>query len=220
MLKKLIINICLFILFIFSLYSESIFNSIKWKMDYKENNITLYTNQDKDHKLNFYKAEIVLDISLEDNLYNNLIDFDKYHKIFPKIFIFKKVEQDSDNINSGIYYSLLNFSPLKNRGYYISVEYYVENSISNKKYVVEWQPVTDFKQSYMVDENCIIVKLIYGRWQIIEMDGKIKLSVEYYNDFEVVGPKEMIFNVEKMITISALKDLIKYTMSSNKLTIK
>jgi hypothetical protein len=163
--------------------------------------------------LNFYKAEIVLDNVLGDKFYNNLIDFDKYDKIFTKIFFFKKIEPVDGTDNSGIYYSLLNFSPLKNRGYFIKLKYYTEKSSAEKKYVIEWQPVTEFKKSYKADADSLNVKLIYGRWQIIESNGKLKISIEYYNDFEVVGPKEIIFEVEKSVTVNALKELVHYTMA-------
>ena len=136
MTKKFIINFLL-ILLVMSVSSDSIFNSIFWKKDYEVNNITLYSNLDKDHKLNFYKAETVLDNVLGSKFFNNLIDFDKYQDIFTKIFFIKKVENSDGNKNSGIYYSLLDFSPLRNRGYYVNLKYYTENSSTTKKYIVE-----------------------------------------------------------------------------------
>jgi hypothetical protein len=213
MLKKLIINFSLPFFFIMTINPDSIFNSVFWKKDYEVNNIILYSNPDKDHKLNYYKAETELDNAVGDKFYNNLIDFDKYQKIFSKIFFIKKIDPGDGDKDSGIYYSLLNFSPLKNRGYYVNLKYYTEDNSETKRYVVEWSPVTDFKKNFEVDPDCLFVKLVYGRWQIIENEGKIKISVEYYNDFQVPGPKAIIYNVEKSVTVNALKELIKYTLA-------
>jgi hypothetical protein len=207
-------------LFDSSINARSIFDSVKWEKDKEKKNISIYICKDLEKKLNYYKAETVLE-NIEGNVFfNNLLDLNNYPQIFPKIIFFKDAGPSLSADSSGICYFRLNFAPLKNRDYYANFRSYKEESLSEKKYVIEWWPLSDNENSFEPESNFLRVKMVHSRWQITETENKIKISIEYYNDFKVIGPKPIIYAIEKDITFNALDDLIKYTKKKIDLTMK
>jgi hypothetical protein len=196
-------------------FSESIFDSVVWKKDSTQKNINLSYQKNKEDNLSFYKAEITLDISDGEIFFNNLLCFEKYPEIFPKMLVCRKINESSVPPHNGFYYFILDFRPLKNRDYIVNSRYFIEKNNNEKKYILEWFPVID--NSALVPENKsnMRVDFINGRWQIIEKNGKIKISVEYYNDFKVIGPKVIVNKIEKYSVINAVRDLIKYTLKTS-----
>jgi len=212
--KKLYIFVFAILGFSLSCFGESIFDSVKWTKDYEDKGISLFYQYDEKANINFYKAETVINTKNGDKFFTNLIDFNKYPQIFPKIFVSKIVEDFTDTIRSGIMYFDLNFCPFKNREYFVNYKYFTEETSKSKRYVVEWWPISDKKFSDPA-KNKVRVNLIYGRWQIVETDGKTKISVEYYNDFKVNGPSIIVQKIEKESTVDAIKNLLKFTFSNN-----
>jgi hypothetical protein len=211
--KKILLSFFLIFNFLLFNFSESIFDSVYWKKDFVEKNISLFFQNDSENKINFYKAEIVLDCAVGEIFYKSLTDFENYSKIFPKMIKFTKFENKPDIQNAGIYYCAINFRPLRNRHYFVDLYFNSDITAEKKKYVVEWKPV-DENRFYDFDDNkkYLLVRKVYGRWQIIEENGKTKISVEYYNDFGVVGPKGIVQKIEKDSTVNAVKDIVKYVM--------
>jgi hypothetical protein len=116
--------------------------------------------------------------------------------------------------NKYLVYSLLDFHPLKNRDYYIIFEF-AANEKENE-YFVEWYPAgEEYKNTAGVEptKKIVRVKNIYGRWKIKNADNKIKVSVEYHNDFELNIPKQITASFEKKSTVEALNNLISHTMA-------
>jgi len=145
--------LCIFILLIISfVYSdETSFDNIQWKKEAKIPNlqklkyykkisgIQVFSYSNKEKGLHYYKAvSTVKDIKAED-IYENLLDFDKYQEMFLRSILFE-VFKDMGN-GKYIMYSQLDFSPYESRDCYTELKHYVEDIENNKKrYVIEWNP--------------------------------------------------------------------------------
>ena len=118
------------------------------------------------------------------------------------------------NNNKYLFYSLINFSPLKNRDYFIELEYYSQKSTDgNNIYILKWTPY-DQADKFTVFYNIKRVKTIYGRWIIKELDNNdVYISVEYYNDFEINAPAYIMNAIEKKSTAKAIDNLLNYIMN-------
>jgi hypothetical protein len=130
--------------------------------------------------------------------------------IFPGIMTFKPLKQNENTI---LFYCQVSFFPLKNRDYFVGAKYFeTENMQDNRKWTLEWFPVAD---NPVIDDRKTDkfkrVKNINGRWIVQSLNNdKIKISVEYYNDWEVAVNNDIKIGVEKTTTVNALKNLLKY----------
>ena len=203
---------CFFILLMpIHLYPvKSIFDDIVWHLEQTSGNVQLFIGKkSSDNKIYFYKAVTVVSEIKSRRLFENLIDFPNYPKIFPRTITFRISEQTSGN--KFTIYSQVNMFPLKNRDYYIDLEYRVNNTEENKfEYIVEWKPSEN--KNKPININCLRINIVYGRWIVREIgDDKIQISVEYHNDFIVNILPLVLSNIEKKSTINALMNLIEYT---------
>lgn len=187
----------------------SIFDKVQWVKISEKKGITLYIQKNKNEKINFYKAEKILNSSNGEKLFKNLMDFDKYSKIFPRTIVYKKIKDISKN--KYLMYCQANFKPFKNRDYYEIYEYSVENKNNIKEWTIEWYPLGAFPEKLPDKKGFVRVKVIYGRWKIIELDNKVKISVEYYNNYNLPVSKALSAPFEKSSAIEALNQIINYT---------
>jgi len=190
--------------------SKSIFDKVQWVKNKEINGVILYMQKNKIERNNHYKAEKIISSKLGEKLYKNLMDFNSLSKIFPKILISKKIKDISKN--KYLMYRQTNFKPFKNRDYYIILEYSFENKNNIKEWTIEWFPLGSFSEKFSDNKNFIRVKDIYGRWKILESKNKTKISVEYFNDFNLSVPKGLSEPIEKSSTIDTLNQIIKYTI--------
>jgi hypothetical protein len=189
--------------------SKSIFDKVQWIKIKEKNGITLYMQKNKNEKINSYKAEKILNSSNGEKLFKNLMDFDKYSKIFPRTIAYKKIKDISKN--KYLMYCQADFKPFKNRDYYEIYEYSVENKNNIKEWAIEWSPLGSYPEKFPDKKGFVRVKVIYGRWKIIELDDKVKISVEYYNNYNLPVSKALSAPFEKSSTIEALNKIINYT---------
>jgi hypothetical protein len=190
------------------MFSESIFDNRNWKFIKSYNKIDLY-------EVNtgypcFYKAEVVLKTGYYNNSVKALLDFSNYPKIFPGTIIFQNLKETNNGI---LFYCQLNFFPLKNRDYYIDAKYFESIDINNnRKWTLEWDPVNNAPEfSNPRSDKFKHVKNIYGRWTVQDLNrDEIKISVEYYNDWQVEANNDIKIALEKTTTINVLKNFLKY----------
>lgn len=188
---------------------DFIFDKVQWfKVDEKDE-ISLFISTDKEKRINFYKAEKVIKDNNAYKFFLALLDFDNYPKIFPRTEVFQKVKEVSEN--RYIIYSIIDFSPLKKRDYFILLEYYIEKSQNDEKYILQWYPICENEEIKIENKNYVRVETVYGRWSIVKNIEKIKISVEYYNDFKLNVPAAFRVPFEKESTIEALNNLISYS---------
>ncbi len=188
---------------------ESIFDKVQWKKINEKNGITLYMQKNKLERNNLYKAERFISSSQGEKLFKNLMDFDKYIKIFPRTILYKKIKDISKN--KYLMYCQADFKPYKNRDYYILLEYFIVNKDNIKEWIIEWYPLDSYPEKFPDEKGFVRAKDIYGRWKIIELNDNVKISVEYYNDFNLTVTKFMSEPFEKSSTIEALDKIINYT---------
>lgn len=200
-----------FIIFVFtsagSLSSEGLFHNVNWKEDSTDNNVTLYYDYDKETP--YYRAETVIRGIDAKQLYTILQDFNNYPDIFPKTVNFDLVKRLSDE--EVIIYTQLNFSPMKNRDYYLK---FTANDLSDSKsefYRVAWSTFDDSGYKFSENKNCVRVSLVNGVWEIRQLDDdNVYVSVSYHNDWEIPISRRILNKFEKIETAKALKDLIIY----------
>ena len=189
------------------------FDNFKWVKEKKFDDIKLYTYKNV-NTITSFKAETIIKNQDAKLLYDTLLDFKNYPYIFPRTITFEKKEQFANN--KYLFYSLINFSPLMNRDYYIELEYYTQKlKNGNNIYILRWSP---YNQSgkFAVYKNIRRVKTIYGRWTIKELENnKLYISVEYHNDFEINAPASILNTVEKRSTVKAINNLLNF-ISDNK----
>lgn len=189
--------------------SKSIFDKVQWEKINEKNGITLYMQKNKNEKINFYKAEKILNSKLGEKLFKNLMDFDIYKKFFPRTMEYKKIKDISKD--KYLIYCQANFKPFKNRDYYKIFEFSVENKNNIKGWTIEWSPLGSFPEKFPDKIGFVRVKDIYGRWKILEINNKVKISVEYYNNYNLPVSKGLSAPFEKSSTIDALNKLINFT---------
>lgn len=212
-------KISLFFLLIATLsYSkESIFDKVHWIKVEEKNSISLFMQKEKNSGTNYYKAEKTLNNCDSEAFFNSLLDFVNYPKIFPRTEVFDKIKKIDKNCF--IIYSVINFSPLKNRDYFIILEYDIEKKSENsKKYIVQWRPLPNDEEKDLIctDKDYVRAKKVFGRWTVEEINNYTKISVEYYNDFNLNFSPLFTTPLEKKSTIEALNNLINYTLQSKK----
>jgi hypothetical protein len=204
-LRKIIILIFIF-LNLFYIYSlETVFDNVKWQKISEVDGITLFIQENQNSKATFYKASKIINNAKINDIYNTLMDFDNYPEVFPKIIKFEK--KSIINPDKFIIYSIVDFTPLKNRDYYVELTSNKITSENKTTFIIEWHPAQT-----LFPENIKYKRVlnINGRWTIKEgNDNNLIVSVEYFNDFEVSVLKSLIQNFEKKSTINAVKDLLK-----------
>ncbi len=188
------------------------FDNFNWVKEKKYGDIQLYSYKNDNDNITSYKAETIiknLDVKV---IYDALLDFRNYRSIFPRTIIFEKREQL--NNNKYLIYSIIDFSPLMNRDYFIELEYYNEKlPDDNNIYVLRWIPFKD-ADKFNDSNNIKRVKNIYGRWTIKELEnGNLYISVEYHNDFEINVPLKILESFEKKSTAKAIDNLINYVLN-------
>jgi hypothetical protein len=204
-LRKIIILTLIFLNIFFIYSTETIFDNVNWEKVSEVDGITLYMQENKNSKATFYKASKIINNAKINDIFNTLMDLDNYPFIFHKIIKFEK--KFIINPDKFIVYSILNFSPLKNRDYYVELTRNKMIFDNKTTYIVEWHPT---QTVYPENKNYKRAFNINGRWILKEgNDNNIIVSVEYYNDFEIPALKSLIQNFEKISTINALKDLLK-----------
>jgi len=207
--KRLIIIIFYFI-FIYYSHSQSIFDSVKWIKDKKDDDIQLYYDENDISDLFYYKAVKIIKNVDAEILYEALTNFKEYPKIFPRTVFFNVIKVLGNN--QYIIHSKADFTPLKKREYYINLNCkIITKDDGNKKYILQWKPVRDIKAYNNHDNKSIIAEIVYGRWIVEELgNNRVLVSVEYHNDWKLSGPKMIIHGFQKDATIGAIKNLLKY----------
>ncbi|MBN2544563.1 MAG: hypothetical protein JXB50_02120 [Spirochaetes bacterium] len=222
--KKMRRNTVIFKIILIFLLAETrifptVFDSVKWNLEKSKNNISLYIQDDKNLKINFYKAETIVNGIDMELIFNNIADCNQYKKIFTNIEIFEIVEFFSNN--SFLLLAELNFFPYKNRSYLAECSLVKDDE--NNTFIFEWHPIYDFKkESYIKNKkNNKIVSFIYGRWMVKKIDDNmVYVSIEYHNDWETNLPLKFIHEVEKFYTIKNLQTIINYTFKQQKNLLK
>ena len=165
--------------------APSIFDNVQWIKIKEKDGVILFIKKNKLN--NYYKAEKLLYSTNGDKFFTTLMNINDFSKVFPKTIIFKPVKNISSN--KYLMYCQVDFKPLKNRDYYIILEYSYVNKNNIKEWIIEWYPLDNLSDSYPVNEDLVRVKDIYGRWKIIESNNNVKISIEYFNNFNLLISK-------------------------------
>jgi hypothetical protein len=189
--------------------NNSIFNKVQWEKVSEKNGITLFMQKNKNEKINSYKAEKILTSNQGEKIFKNLMDFDKYIKIFPRTMAYKKIKDISKD--KYLLYCQANFKPFQNRDYYIVLEYSAAGKNNAKEWIIEWYPTASSLGKFPEAKGFVRVNYIYGRWKIIEANDKVKISVEYFNNYNLPVSKTLSVPFEKSSTIEALNQILKYS---------
>jgi len=217
--KFIIIKILLLIILTEIKIFPTVFDSVNWNLEKSKNNISLFMQNDKSLKINFYKAETIVNNLDIDLIFNNIVDCNQYKKIFNNIEIFEIVEFFTKN--NFLLLAELNFFPYRNRAYL--TECCLIKDDNNKTFIFEWHPIHNINNEHYIKnkQNNKIVSLIYGRWTIKKIDNyRIYMSIEYYNDWETNLPFKFIHELEKFYTIKNLQTIINYTLKQQKNLLK
>jgi hypothetical protein len=185
---------------------KSFFDKVQWVQIKGKKEVILYMQKNKFEKINSYKAEKTLTSKNGEKIFNTIMDFDKYKKIFPRTLAYKKIKEISKN--KYLVYSQINFSPYKNRDLYKIFEYSIDNKNNIKEWTVEWSSVDSYKEKLPDVKEFVRVKEIYARWKILEINDKVKISVEYHNDYNLPVSKGLSEPFEKNAIIDALNKVI------------
>ncbi len=210
--KRLILLFLLNIIYIIPSFA-SIFDNVNWEYEKESKKAKLYKQKNEETSLNYYKAEIKTDNLNFNELVTNISSFNIYEKIFPRTNFFKVVKKiDEKNY---IVNAELDFSPYKNRNYYIDCKLIqTKTEENNNKFIIEWIPLDQIKYADLI-QPCDKEKRItntYGRWSIIELGNKeLQISVEYYNDWETNLPLSFVYIAEKMSILNNIFSFINYS---------
>ncbi len=189
--------------------SKSIFDKVQWVKIKEKNGVILFMQKNSIDRNNHYKAVKILNSIKGEKLFANLMDFNKFKKIFPKTLMYKKIKEISKN--KYLMYCQANFKPFKNRDYYMILDYSEENKNNIKEWAIEWYPLGSFLEKFPDEKGFVRVKDIYGRWKIMEINDKIRLSIELFNNFNLPVVKGLSAPFEKSSTIDTLNQLINYS---------
>ena len=210
--KRLILLFLLNIIYIIPSYA-SIFDNVEWEYEKESRTAKLYKQKNKETSLNYYKAEIKTDNLNFDELVTNISSFNMYNKIFSRTKFFKIIKRIDER--SYILNVELDFSPYKNRNYYIECRFEkAKTEDNNNKFILEWIPLDQIKYADLIQQSNTGKRITttYGRWSIIELSNKeLQISVEYYNDWETNLPLSFVYAVEKMSIFNNIFSFIKYS---------
>lgn len=205
---RYVILIFAFLFFITELDAYTVFDNCKWQGHKKNEMIDLYWI-DKGYPC-FYKAETIVDGKYYDDIIGILTNFEKYPEVFSGTIKFDVLEK-KDNVF--LIYCLINFFPLKNRDYLINAKYNEDTDDKNlKSWTLLWYPTGNgYNAGKVLNDKFKHVKKVNGRWTVRMLDdNKLKISVEYHNDWEVDANKDIKISIEKTATVNALKNLLKH----------
>ncbi len=194
--------------FIFFIHStmfsiETVFDSVQWNVESSVKDISLFYNTDG--KVSFFKAETIVDNLKSEEVIASLMDFKNYFDIFPKTYFFNPVKKYDDH--RYIVYTKLDFFPLKKRDAFLDMSVnYLDKGI-----LLNWEPATEYVFTDFAEDS-VRAERIYGRWYVQELeDLKVKISVEYSNDWKVTNiPNSLLVSIQKTTTADALRNLLKY----------
>ena len=212
---KYFIHFILIFILNFSINPDSFFfDNLNWKEEIKIKDTMIYSYKNDDNIIS-YKAETIIKNHDAKLLYNTLLDFKNYPYIFPRTVTFEK--KSELNNNKFLIYSIMNFSPLKNRDYFIEVQYYAKKINNDENiYIFQWEPY-DEADKFESSNNMKRIKKTYGRWTIKELkNNNVYISVEYHNDFEVNAPTKLLNSIKKKSTAKAIDNLLNYLLNNKK----
>jgi hypothetical protein len=188
------------------------FDNLNWEKEKTIKNIIIYSFKNSDNNIS-YKAETIIKNFNAELIYNTLLDFKNYPYIFPRTITFEK-KSDLNN-NKYLFYSIMNFSPFKNRDYFIEVEYYTKKiDNENNVYILQWGPYEE-ADKFKVSDDMKRIKKIYSRWTVKKLkNNQTYISVEYHNDFEVNAPINILNSIKKNSTAKAIDNLLNYILNN------
>lgn len=183
------------------------FDNILWEKVKADKNVTLYYADGGD--CNYYKTEAIVDKSYgykADDLMKIILDYEKYQEIFVKTTAFYPVKETNKGT---VVYCRIDFSPMKDRDYHILM---TTDSTSDTQ-VLEWKPYNgmDVKAA---EKDCLRVNHVYGRWMFKDLpDGNVKLSTEYYNNWEYKNlSMKIVTPFEKDVAVNNMKAFLRYIL--------
>lgn len=200
----------------FKMFSNSnLFDVNNWSVE-KENklkNTILYIYNDGNSPINFYRAEILVDGLSSETISNVIWDFENYKNVFMLVKFYKdlKITNENEKVAAGE----LIFFPYKNRTFC----YYAKRRESNNEYnkktiVIDWYGIKEEEalNYYTPSPKAHYTGIINGRWHIIEQDDdKVKVTLEYYNDWETNLPMKFVHGIEKLQILINLETVVNYS---------
>ena len=204
-------TIILFLLFPVILSAQSHFDNVDWHYTKTDKNVKIYTVNAGD--CNYYKAEMTVanpnGVTAQD-LFNAIIDFDKYMAIFKPVEQFKAVGQTD---KGKIVKAITNFSPMHYRVYHIEMW----TSSENGTYITEWQPYKgDIDRT--ISKNQKYVTHVYGKWTFRDNpDGSVYICTEHHNNWEYSGLSlATVTPFEQNVAAKNVRLIYEYVLNSKK----
>ena len=183
------------------------FDNIQWEKAKSDKNVTLYCVGGAN--CNYYKTEAIIDKSYgykAEDLMNIILDYEKYQQIFVKTTAFCPVKETNKGT---VVYCRIDFSPMKDRDYHILMT----KDCTSDTQTLEWKPYNgiDVKTT---EKDCQRVNHVYGRWQFKDLpDGNVKLSTEYYNNWEYKNlSMKIVTPFERDVAVNNMKAFLRYVL--------
>lgn len=183
------------------------FDNVQWEIAAKDKNVTLYSVGGDG--CNYYKTEAIIDKSYgykAEDLMNIILDYEKYQQIFVKTTAFSPVKETNKGT---VVYCRIDFSPMKDRDYHILMT----KDCTSDTQTLEWKPYNglDVKAT---EKDCQRVNHVYGRWQFKDLpDGNVKLSTEYYNNWEYKNlSMKIVTPFERDVAVNNMKAFLRYVL--------
>ena len=172
--------------FIINLSSNDFsFDSLNWTYYKKSNDMDLFINREN-KEINAYRVKKTLFNLNGEELVKNIMNFENYSDIFPKTKKFKLIKEIDKNCY--LMYSIINFHPLKDRDYYIILNYDKVENNGQVIHTISWHPITENYKAFFDNKTKENERVFFinGRWQIVEYeDGKLTISAEMYNNWKI-----------------------------------
>lgn len=200
--------IMLFLLPCVSLYADkTVFDKIEWQRENSIKDVDLYYKVENGNT--FFKAEIIIDDIPPEIIADSLMNFKEYDKVFPKTDAFNPVRIDGDE--KYIVYMKLDFFPMKKRDGFIDMSV----KRNDEGITLVWTASDEFNADNLTSDS-VRAERINGRWFVKKTDdGRVKVSVEYSNDWKIRNvPESFLVNIQKGTTADALRNLLKYARGS------
>ncbi|HOV14946.1 MAG TPA: hypothetical protein PK771_11720 [Spirochaetota bacterium] len=190
--------------------SDFSFDTVNWTHNKKSSNMELYIN--RDDCINAYKVERTLSNQKADKVVQNILDFKNYPNIFPRTKNFQLIKKIDDN--NYFIYALIDFFPMKNRDYYIILNYKKFEDDEKTTHIISWSPPSEEYKSYYENKTKENerVNFINGRWKIIEYNnGDLYISGEIYNNWNINVSKSVLESFEKQNAFDMISNILEYT---------